>query len=413
VARPRRGVVHAGEVPGYSEKMMKNECGRSQGLRRAGRPVYVLVTLLVLITACSREPGSAAAAWPMLEVPQAARVVELPAALDGDRADSISVEREVAYATADGWMVGGSDTVHVAVSGSDLLVLSGLRGQIAVFTDDGALRDYWAAKGPGPGELFGPAGLVVWGDRIYVVDAAATRLSMWNSSGEYVDEVSQVDYQQINGVAGVSEHGIVLRKVLLTQDDAAQSLSLFSFEGQEQARYAILPTDLNPEEETVWPRPLVAVSRDGTVYATTASTYQLNVYAPDGAVRWVLQVEWPRAPVSEAARRTVERTQRAGRALGANVRDGEQLPAVPDLLPALASIEVDGRDRVYVFPLVEGSSDRYPVDVYDSEGQRITAGWLPFQNWDAQSDGAVYRIETDADTGETVVVRYRLQIAPQ
>jgi hypothetical protein len=252
--------------------------------------------------------------------------------------------------------------------------------------------------------------MAVLDTRIIVADVAAERLSVWNPDGELVGEASSGEISRINYVIGVNEEGLVVSKVLLTQDDEQQTVSAVTEDGEEVERYAILPIDRNLGEQTVWPRPRAVVGQGGRVYASTAETYRVHAFRPDGALEYVIDVDWPRQPVSESARRTVERTRRAGRALGANVRDREELTEIPDLLPALENLEVDGRGRLYVFPLTESHEEGYPVDVYSPEGERIAATWLPFQSWEAQSRDDIYRIETVPETGATIVVRYRLDL---
>lgn len=171
-------------------------------------------------------------------------------------------------------------------------------------------------------------------------------------------------------------------------------------------RFTQMPRDRNVIGPTVWPRPDAVITADGRLYTTAAADYDVQAIEADGSFAWVLRVPWPRLPLGEEARRTIERTQRAGRAMGANVGEGGSGPTA---LPALAGIEVDGRGRLYVFPFVDGpdAGGRFPVDVYDVAGTRLAAGWLPFQGWAAQANDVVYRLETAAD-GSTVIVRYTL-----
>jgi hypothetical protein len=369
----------------------------------------VLLYGLALMSACGRTSETADEPSGRLPIPDGTAVRTHSAVVDLDGRDRLPIVQEQVYRTEDGWLDGGGDTLHLAAAGDRLLVLSGDFRQIAQFSADGSLTAYWSSHGNAAGQLFGPIGMAVVGDLVHVADVAAMRLSRWTTDGEYVDELSHEQLLQITGLGGASPAGLVVTKALLTQNDLQQSLSLLSFDGDEVGRYAVLPEDRNQAERTLWPRPAFAVAPGGAVYASTGSEYQVNAFAPAGDLNWVASVDWPREPVSDEDRRTIERTQRAGRALGANVRDQEQVPA-PDSLPALEGLEVDGRGRLYVFPLVAGPSDRYPVDVYSAEGDRLTTGWLPFQGWSAASGDRIYRIESDPDTGATVVVRYRFAI---
>ncbi len=49
-----------------------------------------------------------------------------------------------------------------------------------------------------------------------------------------------------------------------------------------------------------------------------------------------------------------------------------------------------------------------PVDVYSPAGERLLSGLSPIDSWDSASGDYLYRVETDPDTEERVVVRYRL-----
>lgn len=365
--------------------------------------------LAASVAGCTPTDAVHGDAWPTLEVSSDVTVIRWDPVVGLDERVAIDAERDQTIATEDGWLTGRDGILHATVLGDRLVVLSGIRGELATFRQDGTFEGVWAQKGAGSGELFGPIGVAVSNGQVHVVDVAAQRFSRWNEEGELVNEVSDDEFSQISSFAGATPQGLVVNKVLLTLEDEQQAVSLYSFAGKEVVRYAILPTDINRQDETVWPRPLVAVGSEGTVYASTASEYLIHAYGPDGDVRWVLQVEWERLPVTEATRRTVERTRRAGRALGANVRDRDPTLPIPSALPALAAIEVDGQGRLYVFPLVEGEGP-YPVDVYSSSGERLLAGWLPFQSWETQSGAHVYRIETDRQTGDPVFVRYRLDL---
>ena len=97
------------------------------------------------------------------------------------------------------------------------------------------------------------------------------------------------------------------------------------------------------------------------------------------------------------------------------------------------SLQVDGHGHVYVFleiPEFPGTYTERPVDVYSAGGERLFSGFIPVsksttsrlafvltyltpilpreQGWAAALGDHIYRIEQDAESGEDVVVRYRL-----
>lgn len=48
------------------------------------------------------------------------------------------------------------------------------------------------------------------------------------------------------------------------------------------------------------------------------------------------------------------------------------------------------------------------VDVYSPEGLSLFAGMSEINRWDAAFDNYIFRLEDDSDTGERIVVRYRI-----
>ena len=50
------------------------------------------------------------------------------------------------------------------------------------------------------------------------------------------------------------------------------------------------------------------------------------------------------------------------------------------------------------------------MDVYGPGGEIIFAGTTTIDNWNAARGAHVYRLETDPETEERVVARYRLEI---
>ena len=48
------------------------------------------------------------------------------------------------------------------------------------------------------------------------------------------------------------------------------------------------------------------------------------------------------------------------------------------------------------------------VDVYSPGGERIFCGWIPSVDWRSARGDYVYTLEPDDQTGDAVVVSYRL-----
>ncbi len=49
-----------------------------------------------------------------------------------------------------------------------------------------------------------------------------------------------------------------------------------------------------------------------------------------------------------------------------------------------------------------------PVDIYSPKGERLFSGMIPIDSWHSAVGSHLYRIETDPETEEQIVVRYRL-----
>jgi hypothetical protein len=191
-----------------------------------------------------------------------------------------------------------------------------------------------------------------------------------------------------------------------------QVLGRYEADGDEVARYTVFQqpeADLADVDPRLWPQQDFVVGRE-RIYITTAASHRVSVVGLDGRSLWVLEGEIERTPIPEhISGRTLGRGRRAGRAAGATIDDAYAHLTWPEYYPALAAIDTDHEDRLYVFPyLIEADADHYPVDIYDSEGGLVVQGWLPFQGWQAFGDGTVYQITVVGD--RVHAVRYRLQL---
>ncbi|NKB88082.1 MAG: hypothetical protein GKS06_07680 [Acidobacteria bacterium] len=185
----------------------------------------------------------------------------------------------------------------------------------------------------------------------------------------------------------------------------------FAASGDELAHYTVfgIPDGDIGGEVHLWPQQDFVVSGE-MLYVTTAETYEITAFSIDGQAQWVVRHDAERLPIPEhLSGQTMGRDRRAGRAAGATI-DAEYADVrFPEFYPSLARINTDAASRLYVFPyVVESDAGRYPVDVYDVDGNVLVAGWLPFQGWDAQAGNSVYRVE--ARDGNRAIVRYELTL---
>jgi hypothetical protein len=177
----------------------------------------------------------------------------------------------------------------------------------------------------------------------------------------------------------------------------------------------------------VRPVPQLAADRAGRIYVTGAEEYEILAFDGGGTARWRLRVEWPRDPLPDGeVDRALAASEEMLRAMGEQPEvDASSVENVPDRLPALRAIKVDGHGHLWVFPHFywkpgdpASLPSMVPVDVYDPAGERLYAGMVPARfalhsdqgsAWAAAWEDSVWGVETDLDTGGQAVVRYRLQ----
>ncbi len=301
---------------------------------------------------------------------------------------------------------GGGKSGLLRIAANDegrLLVIDLLDGYLRAFDSTGA-PEVWDDTGSEILDLESPPVGIGWLDRrLLLTNGYPGRLRVVAPSGEIISdaELSTSPWDPV-GLGDGTFVALELETGVVGRYDA---------DFKEIARYTLLefPQEDLRGEARLWPHQGFVVGRQ-RVYVTTAENYQVAAFGVGGENLWVLEGEAERVPIPEhVSGRTLGRSRRAGRAAGATI-DAEYANAKwPEFYPALASIGTDAQDRLFVFPfVVEENPTRYPVDVYDSAGQPIIRGWLPFQGWDATGQDAVYRIEMR--DGLFVVVRYEIKI---
>jgi hypothetical protein len=54
------------------------------------------------------------------------------------------------------------------------------------------------------------------------------------------------------------------------------------------------------------------------------------------------------------------------------------------------------------------NADEWPVDVYSRDGELLFSGWIPRASWQFAHDDFILGTETDEETGDERIIRYRL-----
>jgi len=399
-----------------------------------------ILSLSVPLVLCACSPGTnPAPAWDF-EVDARTRLIEGESvATAGRTAEPIRVTPVV--------RVGGGDpspsaVSHIAVDRSGrIYVLDEVDQQVEVYTPDGSLDHRLGGPGQGPGGISAAvSAMAVAGDRLLLADAMLGRLTAWR--------LDTMEFEVIPVAAGEGMTADALQMLGLEDGSVVVLYSQPAVGGRSRSRAVRLGADgqMIREYGTVPERftkidlgggsttlPVargqnqMAVSHDGSVYLTGADRYEVLALAADGTPRWVLRVPWERAPMPE------EEIERAFAAvsgmLGAMGESPEldrgALSDLPDRLPALESIKVDGQGRLWVFPYVyhplgaDLPDDHWPVDVYDSDGELLYSGTIPpgfamnprrGSAWMTSRGEVVYGLEIDPATGDPVVVGHRLEL---
>jgi hypothetical protein len=341
--------------------------------------------------------------------------------------------------------VGGVDFGAVSRIAVDrdgrLFTIDAVRQQIVVISPAGEIITVLGGPGAGSGQLSRAiAAMTIAGRKLLVADAIHARLTSWDVD-TFTHEVVPVvagqgliaDARELHGfddgtavlsywrpdVGGAGRSRIVR----LAPDGAIEveyaTIPVARATVQAVGSSMVLPVIRGPGQ--------VAAAPDGTLYVTGGDEYEILSLTPAGETRWVMRGERPREPMPAAE---IDRAFGAvEQMLGAMGETGEidrsTARGIPELLPALESIKVDGRGRLWVFPFVmraldEGASQTVvPVDVYDSEGNLLYAGSLPARfavrpgrasAWMTAAGDFVYGVQRNPASGAPSLVRHRIDL---
>jgi hypothetical protein len=419
------------------------------------RVYWPVAAFLTVLTACTREPLEFAD-W-TIPIPEGTPVIEYAAVPMTERTERIELVRDLVIGRS------GDDPNYLfhlqeawqqltVDGGGRIYVVDGRNYRIQVFDDEGRFVRTIGQRGQGPGE-FGrpPWAIAVAGDRVAVSYPNADRIDEWSSSGDFLGIRHLGSSARISKLAGTSSGQLIAGYIINSGEDRwEETVGVARVPYGEDEGYTYvekidppLPLAFSPQFGQEAPplaliglyRPAFAATAGGDLYLTPSDEYQVLALEVTGEPRWALRVAWQRRQPTE---RDISAYLHGLRELGATPEEREWFSqrrrdqiGVLGPWPALAEINVDGRGHLYVFPEVTrfpGTYDEGPVDVYSAEGEHlfsglihtkpITTGRLAFAlalpsmprraSWGAAHGDCVYTIEEDEDSGEAVVVRYRL-----
>jgi 6-bladed beta-propeller protein len=329
----------------------------------------------------------------------------------------------------------GNRSPHVSVDDAGTMYVADVgNARVLVFDRNGSHVRTIGREGQGPGEFSFPMAAVVAGDRLYVSDSNASRLSRWTLAGELEWDIRVGVFPGyfVPPALGLEDGTWMIRfRLPRTSTEVVAHMSVDGDRIAEVAPNEVPGRTGYPPDN---PRlmlfvgsapPLFAPDPTGGAYITPLEEYQIFSYGLDGEMRWALQVPAERSPIDRAEKEWATGWFQANGYPNAQVEEIEWL----DSQYALADIKVDGQGRIYAFPFVSRDvlHQRLPVDVYAPDGTRVFAGWLEGEigdlywtgawkpgpllslGWQTARDDYVYGAREDPLTGVYEIVRYRLE----
>ncbi len=308
----------------------------------------------------------------------------------------------------------------------DLFVSDFAMKRIQMYAPDGTHVRTLGREGQGPAEFESLWRMTIAGDRLVVDDRGNDRFSLWTLDGEHVAEHPKSTRATFFSTQGLRDRTFVSAVNNQTMDGGRRIVARYSLEGEEMLRFveldigpSVMPgpdwdaQDMMRAMVGLYRRPsvIVAVGEEDLVYLSPVRQYQLLALSAEGEVRWALRTDM-RPPPWSVAQKQAEIERVTGGAGGISIDDVDW----PDEFGAIDHIRTDGSGRVYVFlqhgmPFPE-NPDRWEVDVYSPDGDRLASGFLP-EVWSYARGDFVYGVRTDPETDERSAVRYRLTLPGQ
>lgn len=395
------------------------------GVRFRRCPYLALVlALLGGAAGCRSEAPLQFAGW-TLPVPEDAPVIGYRAVPKEERTETIELVAEAVM----GREVDGDGATFfrpVGLAADDtggVFVLDAGDHQVKAFGPDGAFLNTFGREGQGPGEMQFPRSITTVGSNVVVSDQTRARLITFSTAGEYVDEVAVEFTRGFSSLFGLTDGSFVVAYDSVGEDwplntsfgkvtgggelavdffQLAAQTPMYRHDGGFQS------LDL-PDT-----RPRLVTTPSGLIYVTRGDEYQVLALTAAGDTRWALRVAAPRDPYDDAD--VDEAISGIAEMFPEMTRDNIDLP---DGLPALADIAVDGHGHLYVLPFADddATNGSRPVDVYSEDGELLFSGLMHHDVagfasvvgtglWRAASDDLAFAFATDSLSGETVAVRY-------
>jgi hypothetical protein len=388
-------------------------------------PHLLLLGILAVVSYACSEPLEFAD-W-LLPVPEGTSIYEYAAVPFEARDQHIELVEDLVIGQRDDdpdYILYRANSLQVDADGN-IFVLDSGNSRVQMFDAAGEYVRTFGRRGQGPAEIGRPGGLALAGERVVVRDTANRRYGMWSRDGAHLTDVPYPSRDSPLTMQGLADGTVLGRVAVLDPDRSILGgppgfrLVWFDAEMVELATIHEFPpvelplivrrSDGGASFARVMvpaPDPSHAATDTGEVYASLCEEYQIYAYDAAGAMRWALRVAWQRGPISEAEIVTaIERAR-------VNMPDASRSEVdFPERRPALRRIAVDGHGHLFAFPYEEADDpdpDTIPVDVYSPTGAHLFSGWMPNLAWSDARGDFVYDLESDDDSGEERIIRYRI-----
>ena len=295
-----------------------------------------------------------------------------------------------------------------------IYVLDGGLMHIAVFDSQGTFIRKLGKRGQGPGELSNPTAMYVFGDRLVLGDSSLNRMSVWDLAGNLLDDIPYGTLPHEPPDQPASDNAYVTFRVVDREpDQSGMNLALerYSLDLELEAQYMTFRTgwnltigdDFHPHDPTA--RNAFAAEKNGPIYFTRGDRVQVLAFEHDAVPRWALRTTWPAPRFDDEAKRRTMAAYYNPEGITVNS------PGWPEYMAAVQRLVVDSAGRLWVY-----LRDRYEtsiggetaVDIYDRDGNRLCACLAPNIYWQKGRRDYVLANNSDPETGEWRVVRYRV-----
>lgn len=381
-----------------------------------------LLLLVVLLTGCFGSSES--------EVPEEIAALDNLTVIDPDSKSSpkINFKKVATYSDTDEVMIGRLSSTTVAEDGR-VFIADGELNYIHVYHPDGTYLDSVGRQGKGPGEFVNIGKIDHDDNYLYALDWSQRRLNVIDlGTLNYSQAISlSTKGQNIDALTGTYPSGYHVRNdgsflirfnkpygMDASEDEERKnSYYLMDKEGrfekenffEQKVNESLIDRDDNSIMFMSSPfgrESLFVTGADDRIYTAWTEDFLIKVYSPEGSYERSYYMPYTKSPldIGEVLKDYEGERQRK------MIRNAD----APDTWPALNSLEVDDRGRMWISTITD---DRKTFDwwVINEEGELLARfTWPQNRQLISVKGDYLYTEETDKKTGLRQVVRYRVEI---